>query len=209
MKSGTASVEAIDAERDRIGGPADHEHEDQPHVVRLPDRAHRMEGVLAQLAPVRAAPAEEEPEPRAEVGAAEHGVGGEADEASGRAATSARLIAGLLLERRARQAPQDPGRGGDQPGVDERRASRTRPGSRPHRSPPPRCASPRRRPTAGGRPRSSPSRRSGRPPPAARRRSPRGRTTRVDGRPRRRASAVEVDRAQAPGRSRSRPWSGR
>ena len=48
-------------------------------MVRFPDRAHRPVGVLAQRRAMLAARAEL-PDGGAEVGAAEHGVGGEADE---------------------------------------------------------------------------------------------------------------------------------
>ena len=59
-------------ERARVGGPEDGQHEDQPDVIGLPDRRHRMVGVLADALPVLAAPGEELPEAGTEVGAGEH-----------------------------------------------------------------------------------------------------------------------------------------
>ena len=57
------------AERQREGGPEDHEHEDQPDVVRLPDRRHRALDHAAH-APAALGPAGGEvPEAGAEVGA--------------------------------------------------------------------------------------------------------------------------------------------
>ncbi len=59
----------------RERGPEDDEHEDEPHVVGLPHRAHRA---LDHPPHARAAPGAaggEVPEAGAEVGAAEHGVG--------------------------------------------------------------------------------------------------------------------------------------
>ena len=68
------------AEGRRIGRPADHEHEDQPDVVGLPDGAHGVVGVLAQRLVALAAAAQQLPEARAEVGAAQHCVRGQSDE---------------------------------------------------------------------------------------------------------------------------------
>ena len=84
-----------DEQRERDGGvglgeagPQHDEDEDQPHVVGLP---HRADGVVDQFAGTLAAAGaagDEVPEPGAEVGAAEHGVGGdgaEQDDGDGRA----------------------------------------------------------------------------------------------------------------------------
>src|SRR5215207_1390363 len=67
------------AERARISGPDDDEHEDQPDVVRLPHRAHGVVGVIAQRPPPLTRQ-QHVPEPRAEVGAAQHHVRRHADE---------------------------------------------------------------------------------------------------------------------------------
>jgi hypothetical protein len=62
-----------------IRRPADHQHEDEPDVVCLPDRAHRSVRVLAEGAALLAA-RRELPESRAEICTAEDGVGSQADE---------------------------------------------------------------------------------------------------------------------------------
>ena len=70
-------------ERRREAGPHDDEDEDQPDVVRLPDRAHRaLDHPADPRAPLGAARGEV-PEAGAEVGAAEDGVRGEADDQDG------------------------------------------------------------------------------------------------------------------------------
>ena len=61
-------------ERPRIGGPEHGQHEDQPHVVGLPDRRHRLVGVLADPLGVLAAARGQLPEPGAEVGPGQHRV---------------------------------------------------------------------------------------------------------------------------------------
>ena len=58
------------AERDRVGGPDDGQHEDEPDVVRLPDRPHRVVRVVADRVGVGAFPAVQLPEAGAEVGPA-------------------------------------------------------------------------------------------------------------------------------------------
>jgi hypothetical protein len=68
------------AEGGWVGGPDDCEDEDQPDVVGLPDRRHRVMGVLADLVGPLALACDELPEAGAEVGAAEHGVEREPDE---------------------------------------------------------------------------------------------------------------------------------
>ena len=64
----------------RVGRPADDEHEDQPDVVGLPDRAHRVMRVLAQLPVAFTAAAQQLPEAGAEIGAAQDRVGSQSDE---------------------------------------------------------------------------------------------------------------------------------
>jgi hypothetical protein len=62
-------------ERRRVARPADDEHEDQPDVIRLPDRPHGVVRVVAHGLPALVARAgQQRPEPCAEVGAAEHAV---------------------------------------------------------------------------------------------------------------------------------------
>ena len=61
-------------------GPQHDEAEDQPHVVGLPDRGDGVVDVLAGAFAALGAAGDEVPEPGAEVGAAEHGVGGDGDE---------------------------------------------------------------------------------------------------------------------------------
>ena len=112
------------AEGDRVGRPADDEHEDQPDVVGLPDRAHRVVGVLAQRPVALAAAAEQLPEAGAEVGAAEHRVGGQAEADQDRRADlsehrSATARGRATLHRRAREAAQQPGDGDGERRVDD------------------------------------------------------------------------------------------
>ena len=116
MKSGTLSVDEIEPNA-RVRGPAHDEHEDQPHVVGLPDRAHRVVGEVAHRRR-RAGPGQQVPEARAEVGAAQHHVGGEADSgATGASVTrlrSGRASACLERARASRRriqatAPTQPG----------------------------------------------------------------------------------------------------
>ena len=78
MKSGIESVEAI--EPNATGGPDDGDHENQPDVVCLPDRAHRAVGVVADRVGIRPFPRGELPPAGAEVGSREHGVEGQSDE---------------------------------------------------------------------------------------------------------------------------------
>ena len=73
------SVEKIDSNALREPGPEHHEHEDQPDVVGLPDRADRPVDQLARAPAAVAAAGDQAPEPGAEVRAAEHGVRGHAD----------------------------------------------------------------------------------------------------------------------------------
>ena len=63
---------------ERLGeaGPEEDEDEDQPDVVRLPDRRDRALDPVADRLGVGRAAGEELPEPRTEVGAAEDGVEG-------------------------------------------------------------------------------------------------------------------------------------
>ena len=68
------------AERRRVGRPADDEHEDQPDVVGLPDRPHRVVRMLAQRTVALAPTAEQLPEARPEVRAGEHRVRRQADQ---------------------------------------------------------------------------------------------------------------------------------
>ena len=124
MNSGTASVDAIEPNAVGIAGPADDQHEDQPDVVRLPDRAHRVVGVLAHRALAPRRPPSSCQKPGAEVGAAEHGVGGEPERASGRSGTLSelpsapmRLVGGSSGTRA--EPPQDPDDGADEAEVDD------------------------------------------------------------------------------------------
>ena len=72
--SGTNSVSVIDANATENAGPEHDQTEDQPHVVRFPDRTDRVVDQRARpFAPLGAA-REEVPEPGAEVGAAEERV---------------------------------------------------------------------------------------------------------------------------------------
>ena len=81
-----ASVERDEQrQRDRgVGlgeaGPQHDEDEDQPDVVGLPDRSDRVVDDLAGTLAAVGAAGDEVPEPGAEVGAAEHGVGGDGEE---------------------------------------------------------------------------------------------------------------------------------
>ncbi len=68
------------AECGRVGGPDDGEDEDQPDVVGLPDRRHRVMGVVADLVGSLALAGDELPEAGTEVGAPEHGVEREPNE---------------------------------------------------------------------------------------------------------------------------------
>ena len=68
------------AERARVGGPDDGEHEDQPDVVRFPDGTHRAVGVVADRSGVGAVPRGQLPPAGAEVGSCKHGVRGEPDQ---------------------------------------------------------------------------------------------------------------------------------
>ena len=82
--SGIHRVEATAPNSRREAGPHHDQHEDQPDVVGLPDRADR---VLDQRPLLRAAPGpagHQVPEPGAEVGPAEQRVGGHADPQDGR-----------------------------------------------------------------------------------------------------------------------------
>jgi hypothetical protein len=64
----------------REAGPEDDEHEDQPHVVRLPHGPDRPVDQRARpLAPLSST-GEQAPEPAPEVGAAEHGIHRHADD---------------------------------------------------------------------------------------------------------------------------------
>jgi hypothetical protein len=61
-------------EGDREARPQHHEHEDEPHVVRLPDRADGPVDERASTAAALAGAGEQPPEPTAEIGAAEDRV---------------------------------------------------------------------------------------------------------------------------------------
>ena len=78
--SGTKSVERDRRERLGEAGPEDDEREDQPDVVGLPDRPDRVVDDGARTLAALGAAGGEVPEAGAEVGAAEHRVGDDADE---------------------------------------------------------------------------------------------------------------------------------
>ena len=59
------------AERLRVGGPEHRQDEDQPHVVGLPNRSHRMVSELPHPIAALAASSEQLPKPGAEVAARE------------------------------------------------------------------------------------------------------------------------------------------
>ena len=64
MKSGTQSVEAIDANAVAVGRPADHQHEDQPDVFVFHTGPIALVPVLPDRAVALLAPAPELPETR-------------------------------------------------------------------------------------------------------------------------------------------------
>ena len=66
-------------ERGRKRRPEDDEIEDQPGVVRLPDRPDRVGDQCPRSGALARAARHEVPEPGPEIGAAEHGVGGHAE----------------------------------------------------------------------------------------------------------------------------------
>ena len=93
------------AEGRRVGRPGDHEHEDQPDVVRLPHRPHRVQRVLAD-APAALRPRRQRgPEPGAEVGDGEHGVGHQADQDQDDGTSASDTGASAGRARRSRGAP--------------------------------------------------------------------------------------------------------
>ena len=118
MNSGTDSVEAIEPNARRVRRPGHGQDEDQPDVVGLPHRAHRVVGVLADRA--RRASARGRrcscQKPGAEVGAAEHRVEREADQHEARAglveastgSTLARRAGSGQVERRVARAGAGP-----------------------------------------------------------------------------------------------------
>ena len=62
----------------RVAGPEHRQHEDQPDVVRLPDRPHRVVGVVADAARRLSSAGDQLPQAGAEVRAAENDVEDEA-----------------------------------------------------------------------------------------------------------------------------------
>ena len=158
-KSGIDERRHDRGEGGRVAGPADDEHEDQPDVVRLPDRPHRVVGVVARLAVAvvagrpaatrspprsrrrrarRTRPARDDQEQRkasSVIGASPAGSSVKPAGASTARAGSTGP-SGARLSRRSTHQTRDRERG-----VDRRRASRSRPGSPPRPSPPRPCAS--------------------------------------------------------------------
>ena len=98
--SGTKSVSVIDAYASGKHGPEHDEDEDQPDVVRLPDRADRVVDELPRSRAALGPAGDEIPEPGAEVGAAEQRVGDHADEQDDRAAPPCSWTDRLRLRRR-------------------------------------------------------------------------------------------------------------
>ena len=136
MKSGIASVEAIEPNAERVRRPDDGEDEDQPDVVRLPHGRHRVVGVRRGSPRPLAAAAVSCQKPAPKSAPAEHRVEREPDEREDErqrrrgASVLAPASAAAARRERARRIHATPDR---ERRRRRRRASRSRPGCRPRR----------------------------------------------------------------------------